>query len=330
MAFRIGIIGAGGIANAHAAAAKDSQGQVEIAGVADMNREAAEKFASANGATAFESAEALIKAAKTNGIGAIVVCTPPSARLPIVAAALKAKLPVMTEKPIAHTLADAKKLESLAKKNKKVVTAIGYCHRFTPAVLKMKELIAEGRIGRLERFENFFACDLPGHQGKWFSDPKKAGGGAFLDMGSHSMDLFHFVVGPSKVVGAVFDYKWKGRTETGATVLVKSTKKGGPNNPGNVAGVILSGWAETSRFTVSVLGDKGMLSYDYENPEVMVFKDLLGKVENHAIETCGVRFTRQLVAFAHAAQGTKQPGLATFADGLAAAAADAAARKAAK
>ena len=63
MAFRIGIIGAGGIANAHAAAAKDSQGQVEIAGVADMNREAAEKFAGANGATAFESAEALIKGA---------------------------------------------------------------------------------------------------------------------------------------------------------------------------------------------------------------------------------------------------------------------------
>lgn len=81
---------------------------------------------------------------------------------------------------------------------------------------------------------------------------------------------------------------------------------------------------------MSVLGDKGMLSYDYENPEVLTFKDLLGKTESHAIESCGVRFTRQLVAFANAAQGSKQTGLATFGDGLSAAAADAAARKAAK
>jgi len=330
MVLKIAIIGTGGIANAHAAAAKDSAGRVEIVAVADVNAESAAKFAQANNAQPFNSHTSLLAAAKSLGIGAVVVCTPPSIRIPIVAACLKAKLPVMTEKPLAHTLPDAKKLDALAKRHKKLVTAIGYCHRFTPAVLKMKELIAAGRIGRLERFENFFACDLPGHQSKWFSDPKKAGGGAFLDMGSHSLDLFHFMVGQGKVVGASFDYEWKGRTETGATVLVKSAKKGGENIPAGVAGVILSGWAETSRFTVSVVGDKGMLSYDYEDDKKLVFKDLLGKAEVHEIETCGVRFTRQLVAFANAVQGQKKPGLATFADGLAAAQADHAARKLAK
>lgn len=330
MSFKLGIIGAGGIANAHAAAAKDSAGRVEIVAVADMNADAARKFAEANGARAFESVDALIAGARAAGVQGLVVATPPSARLSIVAAALKAKLPVMTEKPIAHTLADAKKLDALAKKSRKVVTAIGYCHRFTPAVLKMKDLIAQGKIGRFVRFENFFACDLPGHEGKWFSDPKKAGGGAFLDMGSHSLDLYHFMVGPGKVIGAAFDHKWKGRTETAASVLVKGLKKGGPNIPAGVAGVIFSGWAETSRFTVSVVGDKGMLSYDYENDRKLVFKDLLGKAEEHEIETCGVRFTRQLVAFANAVEGGDRSGLATFADGLAAAAADAAARKLAK
>lgn len=319
--FKVGVIGAGGISNAHIGAAKASNGRVQVVAVVDPVEENRARVAADTGAAAFASVADMLGAVKAGqlAIDGVVVCTPPSIRVKIIEACLKAKLPVLMEKPIAHTLADAKKLASLAAKFKKVPAFVAYCHRFATPINAMKQLVASGKIGRLVRFENAFACDLPGHESKWFSDPKKAGGGAFLDMGSHSIDLFHYVVGPAKVTGSVFNHKWKKRTETAATVVVKGQKKGGSNVPAGVAGVILSGWAETSRFTLSLVGDAGMLSYDYEKPNELIFKDLLGKVETHEVPSHDTRFMHQLVAFADAVQNKKKCQLATFADGLAAA-----------
>lgn len=329
--FKVAMIGAGGISGAHSGAAKASGGRVRIVAVVDPSDNARAKLASEHNAQAFESVATFIKAVGAGlAVDGVIVCTPPSIRIKIVEACLKAKLPVLMEKPIAHTLADAKKLASLAAKHKKVPSFVAYCHRFTPAILAMKAHAAAGKLGRVVRFENAFACDLPGHATKWFSDPKAAGGGAFLDMGSHSLDLLHFVTGPAKTAAAIFDHKWKKRTETAATVVTRSTKKLNGNIGPGVAGVILSGWAETSRFTVALVGDGGMLFYDYEKPLELVFKDLGGKAESLPIESHDVRFTRQLVAFADAVQQKARTGLATFADGLAAAAMNDAAAKLAK
>ena len=321
--FRIAIVGSGGISGAHSGAIRASGGKLTLAAAVDTNLDAAERLATEHGAKAFDSVGSLLKAIKSKEVvvDGVVVATPPSVRIEIVQACLKAGLPVLSEKPLAHTLADAKKLAAISKNNKKTPSYVAYCHRFTPAVLAMKAMINAGKIGTLVRFENAFACDLPGHKDKWFSDPKKAGGGAYLDMGSHSVDLFHAVVGPSVTVGAVFGRKWKGRTETSATVLLKGGKpaKGTKNIPQGVAGVILSGWGESSRFTVSVVGDQGSLSYDYEQPDHIVFKDLSGKAEKLPVEGHGVRFQRQLEAFAAAVQKKAKTGLSTFEDGLLAA-----------
>lgn len=325
--FKIGIIGAGGISGAHVGAAKASGGRVQIVGVVDPVEANRNKVAGETGAHAFDSMDSFLDAVEAGlEVDGVVVCTPPNVRVKIVEACLKAKIAVLSEKPLASTLKDAKKLAELAKKHKKVPTYVAYCHRFAPAVNAMIAHTEQGKIGNLVRVENFFACDLPGHEGKWFSDPKKAGGGAYLDMGSHSLDLFRYLAGDAKTLGASFAHKWRKRTETAATVLLQSKKKGRKNTPAGVAGVIVSGWAETSRFTLSLVGDAGMLSYDYEKPTEIVFKDLLGKAEVTTIESHDVRFTRQLVAFADAVQNKAKTSLATFEDGLAAAEMDAKAR----
>lgn len=337
--FRLGIIGAGGISGAHVGAAKASNGRIVVVGVADPVVKNRNTVAGANSAQAFASGEAMLAAHESgkSPLDGVVVCTPPFARLKIINAALRCKVPVLSEKPLAHTLAEAKKIASLSARHRKVPFFVAYCHRFAPAINEMNRMVAQGKIGRLVRFENFFACDLPGHQGKWFSDLRKSGGGAFLDMGSHSVDLFHYMVGPSKVVASAFDYKWKGRAETAGTVMLSGTRKGakatGGYVPAGVAGMIVSGWAETSRFTLSLVGDGGMLSYDYEKPNELIFKDLVGKAESITVESHDVRFARQLQAFADAARGAKGDvvrALASGGDGLAAAMINDAAAKAAK
>lgn len=328
--FKVALIGAGGIANAHAGAAKASNGRVQVVAVVDPVEANRTKMATDLGAKAFASPDELFAAAKGLELNGVVVCTPPSVRVPIITKTLEHKLAVLTEKPIAHTVADAQKLVEVSRKHSDVTSAVAYCHRFAPAILEMKKQIAAGKIGKLLRFENAFACDLPGHETKWFSDMAASGGGAFIDMGCHSLDLFHFVVGFGDIKGSVFAHKWPGRAETAATVLIKSNTDGGANVGTGVAGVIISGWAETCRFTLSLFGTSGSFHYDYEKPLELVFKDLNGKAETHAVETHDVRFARQLVAFADAAQGAKNLGLATFNDGLQAAVAVEAANRLAK
>lgn len=321
--FRLGIIGAGGISGAHAAAVKAAPDRLSLTAVVDPSPEAREKLAQDFGARTFADTEELLDTHAESGqsglVDGLVVCTPPNQRVSIIGAALKRGVPVLSEKPLAHTLADARKLEALARRFRRVPAFVGYCHRFTPAINRMRELVREGRIGRLHRVENVFACDLPGHERKWFSDLRQSGGGAYLDMGSHSVDLLHALIGPCRTLGAVYDYKWRGRAETGATVLLRSQKKSGPNIPAGVAAMVISGWAESSRFTLTLVGDGGSLWYDYEKPEELVFRSLDGKAESSPVESCGVRFTLQLLAFADAVRTRRRTSLATFGDGLAAA-----------
>lgn len=318
--FHLAIIGAGGIAHAHAAAARASEGRVKIVAAVDPVEASRKKFAEALGyAVTFADVDALLAQAKSLELHGVVVCTPPGIRSEIVRKCLAAGVAVLSEKPLASSALEAQAILDMSLGHPSVVCATGFCHRFAPAVLEMKKQVEAGRIGRLVRFENTFACDLPGHETRWISDKRFAGGGAFIDMGTHGVDLFHFLVGESSVKGALYDYKWAGRGESAATVMLKHVGPAKKNIEPGVAGVIVNGWAEPSRFTLALHGTGGMLFYDYEKPTELVYKDLGGKALVSSVETHEVRFARQLEAFATAVREGKKAaevGLATFGDGL--------------
>lgn len=304
-AFRIGIVGAGGIAGAHVSAAKESAGALRVVGLADPNTSAAADRAAGCGAQAFGSARAMLDSVEVDGL---VICTPPSARLEIVREALSRRIAVLVEKPLAHSAADASALAALAREHRSVLTGVAYCHRFTPAVLEMKRRAAAGELGTVTRFENCFATYFPALAERWMSDPAVSGGGSFVDTGSHGLDLFQFLVGVPETVALLRHHEWAGRGESSATAVVRS---------GGVAGVVLSGWLEPDRFTVALVGTKGLLHYDYLDGQVLTWYSTSGKKERLPVETHEVRFRRQLEAFAAAARGGDRQDLATFDDGLA-------------
>lgn len=316
--FRLGVIGAGGISNAHSAAAKDSGGAVRIVAVVDTNAEAAGKLAAQHGAESFTSIDAFFAACDSGKIGVdgIVLCTPPTVRVEPIREALERGIAVLSEKPLAGNAEDAARIVEIADAHPQALLALAYCHRFAPPVVEMKRLVESGKIGRLSRFENAFAFHHPPMSERWMSDPAISGGGSFIDTGCHSLDLFRFLVGPAEVVGSVFDHDWKGRGESSATVLVKASE--GPH--AGVAGVILAGWLEPERFTVDLIGTNGSLHYDYMKPTELVYRPGIGEAELIGVESHEVRFSRQLIHFAKAARGAAPVGdLATARDGLGAA-----------
>lgn len=313
---RLAIIGAGIIADAHLAAAAASQ-RVKIVAVVEPVQERREALARRAGAAPFADLNTLLqdKTARA-GVDAAVICTPPSIRKELVEAALKAGLPVLVEKPLAHCVSDAQELVRLAERYPNTPTAVAFCHRFTPAIREMKRMIERGDLGALVRFENVFACWHPTMQNHWMSDPSKSGGGSLLDTGCHGLDIFHYLVGVSQTDAAVLSHQWPGRGDSNATLLVHHGSSSTGTPP--VAGILCSGWAEPARFIVTIVGTDGLLTYDFEKPEELLWSRSTEPAQILKVETHETRFRHQLEAFADLIQDpSSAKGLASFEDGLA-------------
>ncbi len=193
---RIGIVGCGGIAQAHFDGYKNLE-RVKIVAVYDVAQQSAEKMATNSGARVAASLEEMVRQDK---LDAVSVCTPPSAHLDNCQPFLKAGIAVLCEKPIEINVPRAIKLTKLAK-NHGAIFMPAFCHRFHPAIIELKELIKRGILGKPLFFRNIFGgyLDLAGNHRV---NPKVSGGGCLIDHCVHSIDLFRFLVGDPTSVQA--------------------------------------------------------------------------------------------------------------------------------
>ena len=80
---------------------------------------------------------------------------------------------------------------------------VAYYRRGLPRFLKVRELLQEGVLGTLSSVHivQYGPLDTGEQALGWRYDPSVAGGGLFMDLGSHGLDLLDFLVGPIKAVG---------------------------------------------------------------------------------------------------------------------------------
>lgn len=198
------IAGAGWVASDHMAPAlQDSPGSRVVA-VVDRDPAAAERLAAR-----FPGARAcadVAEAAALPGARVVYVATPNSAHRVVVEAAAAAGLAVLCEKPLAASLADAERLVA-ACAAAGVFAATAYDQRFHPAHRAAAELIAAGTLGTVTALRIVYGCWLPpdwvpenhpGHD-NWRADPVRAGGGAYVDLAPHGIDLVGALLGEDLV-----------------------------------------------------------------------------------------------------------------------------------
>jgi predicted dehydrogenase len=120
-------------------------------------------------------------------------------------AALEAGKHVLCEKPLANTLSEAREMMEAAQRAG-TVNMVCHNYRRVPAVQLAKRFMDEGRIGEIRHWRAVYLQD-------WLLDPRSpltwrlrketGGAGPLADLGSHLVDLAHFLVGPiTEVVGA--------------------------------------------------------------------------------------------------------------------------------
>ncbi len=104
---------------------------------------------------------------------------------------------ILCEKPLAMTAEEAKTMVEVVRKNK-VKHMVGFNYRFVPAIQVAKKLIDDGTIGKIFHFHGRYLQEWimdPNFPRVWRLVKDKAGTGAIGDLGSHVVDLAHFLVG---------------------------------------------------------------------------------------------------------------------------------------
>jgi predicted dehydrogenase len=162
----------------------------EVAQVAfcDIERDKAEKAAAeygVAGAKVYTSYQDLISA---GGIDVMHICTPNSSHAEIAIAAMEAGIHVLTEKPMAKTAADARKMVEVSKKTGKLLS-VGYQSRFRADSRYLKSLIEEGKLGEIYMGKAHAIRRRAVPTWGVFLDEEKQGGGPLIDIGTHALDL---------------------------------------------------------------------------------------------------------------------------------------------
>jgi predicted dehydrogenase len=202
--FRIGFIGAGGIARTHMKylAAMEN---VEIIAAADISERAlAGAKAQYNIAHVYTDYQEMLQ--EQHDMDAVSVCTPNGLHAPNTIAALQAGKHVLVEKPMAMNAAEAQSmLETSRRAGKHLV--VGFQSRFDPRTRLVRDQVQRGNFGGImyARAQALRRRGIP----NWgvFGRKDLQGGGPMIDIGVHILETAHYMIGSPRPV-AVTGNTW--------------------------------------------------------------------------------------------------------------------------
>lgn len=193
---KVAIVGVGTISQHHIVSYLQNP-NVELYAFCDINEETLRAKGEKYGVTRLYTSEAeMLKALPE--IDAVSVCTWNAAHAECTIAALEAGKHVLCEKPMAIHADAAQKMIDAAKRNKRKLM-VGFVRRFGHDCNVVKDFIGGGALGDIYYAKASYLrrCGCPGG---WFGSKELAGGGPFIDLGVHVIDLVRYLMGGPKPV----------------------------------------------------------------------------------------------------------------------------------
>ncbi len=193
---RVGIVGAGGISRTHADRWSRMPG-IELAGFYDIVEDAAQRAVQRSGGKVFSSLNELFDA-----VDYVDVCTPGTAHVEPVVAALEAGLPTVCEKPLANSVAACERIVDASERTGTPLF-VAMVVRFFPQFAKAKEVLDSGAIGSPGVIRTVRSGSFPDSGSGWrkglaitsyYADFAQSGG-VVLDLCIHDIDYQRWCFG---------------------------------------------------------------------------------------------------------------------------------------
>ena len=219
-----------------------------------------------------------VERARDDGIDFVAIVSPNDHHLPAARAATAASIPILSDKPMTATFAEARDLAAIVRAAN-LPYALTYTYSGYPLVREARARIAAGALGTIRKVvveypQGWLAGAATGKQAEWRTDPARAGeGGCIADIGVHAFHLAEFVTGlrvdelladlAAVVPGRVLD--------DDCSILLRFA--------GGARGVLLASQIEVGELNglrIRVYGDQGGLMWRQEAPNALTLHRLDG------------------------------------------------------
>ena len=189
---RWGVLGAGSVARRRVMPAMRGLDGHEIVALMVRDQDRADALAREHGATrAYSQVDALLGDSSVDGI---YVSSPVSLHRVHVEAAARAGKHVLCEKPMALSSEDCAEMMEICRA---AGITLGVCFvlRGWAIYQRIRDQIAKGELGEIVELRAHLAKWTPRENDEWRLDPAQSGGGTLVDVATHYLDLFRFLVG---------------------------------------------------------------------------------------------------------------------------------------
>lgn len=192
-----GFIGCGEVAEIKSGPAFNMVEGSEVVAVMSRNAEKARSYAERHGIKRWYTDPAALL--EDSDVNAVYIATPPSSHATYAIMAMRAGKPVYVEKPLAASYDDCVRVNRVSKTTG-IPCYVAYYRRYLPYFLKVKEIIASGRIGKVQNVQIRYSApprpeDYDRENLPWRVKKDIAGGGYFYDMAPHQYDLLQDIFG---------------------------------------------------------------------------------------------------------------------------------------
>lgn len=185
-------------------------------------------------------------------VDAVFVASPDAMHLSDVLEVVRHRKPVLVEKPMAMTVAEASKMVEAAR-TAAVMLGVAHNMRFERSVGWFRERVSDGVIGKPLLARATFAAPMLSSPRTWAQDPKLATGGPLADIGVHCFDSLHYILADEvQTVTMQAQYDSHSVLEASASGVLQFSR-------GTLASVSVSGRGAYQTL-LEVIGESGVLS----------------------------------------------------------------------
>lgn len=197
----LGIVGLGMAAKPHALALLDLADLIEVRGAYARSENSRETFARSYGFPVVSQISALVD---DPSLDAVLLVTPPNARMELVSMFAGAGKHILSEKPLERTTAAAEEIVQICEQAG-VQLGVVFQHRFRAASEELSSMLASGDLGKIRAVQ----CNVPWWRDQsYYDEPgrgsyQRDGGGVLISQAIHTLDLMLSLAGPVASVQAL-------------------------------------------------------------------------------------------------------------------------------